>query len=196
MLFVRAMLSIVFGYIQRITTEKTNVKIIHMARLEASKKITRLPMTYFEKEPAGKISARITHDVNGLMVLYRAVVNIVLYAGLSFITAYVGMFYLDYRLALLSFVVYPLILLWVRYFSKTLNKIATKVNELSSQIVAQINEIINGISILQVFNYKKPTIDKFNDLSKRYMNEQLNEVKLHTTLGWNMINLIRALLPH
>ena len=193
-LFLRALLSIIFGYIQRITTEQTNVRIVHAARSEAAMKISRLPMSYFEGEPAGKTSARITHDVNGLMELYRAVVNIVLYAGLSFVTAYVGMFYLDYRLALLSFFAYPLILLWIKYFSKTLNKIATKVNEFRSQIVASINEIINGISILQIFNYKKPTIERFNKLSKSYMNEQLEEVKLHTSLGWNMINLIRGFI--
>lgn len=194
LLFGRALLSIIFSYIQRVTTEKTNAKITHDVRLEAAKKVSRLPMSYFEQEPAGKTSARITHDVNGLMELYRAVVNIVLYAGLSFFTAYIGMFYLDYRLALLSFLAYPLIIVWVVYFSKTLNKIATRVNEFSSQIVAQINEIINGISILQVFNYKKPTIDSFDKLSKTYMNEQLKEVKLHTTLGWNMINFIRGLI--
>jgi len=193
-LFLRALLSIIFGYIQRITTEQTNVRIVHAARSEAAMKISRLPMSYFEGEPAGKTSARITHDVNGLMELYRAVVNIVLYAGLSFVTAYVGMFYLDYRLALLSFFAFPLILLWIKYFSKTLNKIATKVNEFRSQIVASINEIINGISILQIFNYKKPTIERFNKLSKSYMNEQLEEVKLHTSLGWNMINLIRGFI--
>jgi ATP-binding cassette subfamily B protein len=194
LLFGRAILSIIVSYIQRISTEKTNVTIIRAARLEAAKKLTRLPMSYFEAEPAGKTSARITHDVNGLMDLYRAVVNIVLYAGLSFIFAYVGMFYLDYRLALISFLFYPLILIWIKFFSKRLNKIATKVNEFSSLIVATINEIINGISILQIFNYKKQTIENFDELSQSYMDEQLNEVKLHTTLGWNMINLIRGLV--
>src|SRR5690554_7169762 len=105
--------------------------------------------------------------------------NLVLNASMAIVFAYIGMFYLDKNLALWTFIIFPLVYLWVKYFVKSLNLIAVKVNEQRSLITAEINEIINGISILQVFNYEEETITKFNKLSKSYMKEQLKENRLH-----------------
>ena len=59
-------------------------------------------------------------------------------------------------------------------------------------LTAKINEVINGIQILQIFNFKKQTVDEFNEINSEYTKEQLKDVKLSTTLGWNMINVLRA----
>ena len=158
------------------------------------KSIERLPIKYFEAEPTGKMASRITSDVDGMIILYRQATNVLMNAILSFILAYVGMFYLDPKLALLSFIVYPLAYIWIRFFLARLKRIAEKVNELRSLLVGKINEIINGINILQIFNFKKQTISEFNDLNKKYVSEQMNEVKLHITTGWNMIGIVRGII--
>ncbi|MGD9887428.1 MAG: ABC transporter ATP-binding protein [Bacilli bacterium] len=193
-LFVKSIIVIFGTYAQRISTNRVVSLIARDARTDAMSSVERLPIKYFEAEPAGKMSARITHDVDGMIGLYRLTVNVMAYAILSFIFAYVGMFILDAKLALLTFIAYPFIYLWVRYFLKHLHKIAEKVNELRSLMTAKINEIINGINILQIFNFKKPTIKEFNTINKDFTNEQMQEVKLHLTTGWNLINIIRGLI--
>lgn len=194
LLFVRLLFSIIFTYIQRITASMVNINIVRDARLEAVTALQSLPITYYESEPAGKIANRIIMDANGIMGLFSTFINLVVNASLSVIFAYIGMFILDPKLALFTFLAFPLIYVWMKYFTTLLNKIATKVNELSSLITASVNEIINGISILQIFNYKKQTADNFDLLSKEFMDEQLKEVKLHLSLGWNMINLLRGIV--
>lgn len=158
------------------------------------KSVERLPISYFESEPAGKMAARITRDVDGMISLYRLTVNVLLNTVLSFVLAYVGMFYLNWKLALLTFVIYPLVYIWVRYFLKHLKNLAEKVNELRSMLTAKINEIINGIHILQIFNFKKQTVKEFNVVNENFKNEQLKEVKLHITAGWNMIGILRGVI--
>ena len=192
LLFVRSVLSITFSYIQRLCNNKIISHIAQEGRTVAFRATERLPIAYFESEPAGKMASRITRDVDGMINCYRTLVNVVFNCVLNFVFAYVGMFILDYKLALLTFLVYPFIYLWVRFFLKALRRIAEKVNELRSLITAKINEIINGINILQIFNYKKQTIDEFDELNKTYIKEQLSEVKLHATLGYNLVNVIRA----
>ena len=161
-------------------------------RTRAFKNIEFLPISYFEEEPAGKMATRITKDVDGMIIMYRQLLLLFATAILSFILAYVGMFILNYKLALLTFIAYPIIYLWVRFFLKKLKNIAERVNESRSLLTAKINEVINGIQILQVFNFKKQTVDEFNQINDDYRKEQLKEVKLSTTLGWNMINIMRA----
>ncbi|HHT55281.1 MAG TPA: ABC transporter ATP-binding protein [Acholeplasma sp.] len=194
LLAVRLLLQIIFSYIQRITTAHINVNIVRDARIDAVTSLQRMPISYFEEEPAGKIANRIINDVGGMMGLFSTLMNLVLNASMAIVLAYIGMFYLDKNLALWTFIIFPLVYLWVKYFVKSLNLIAVKVNEQRSLITAEINEIINGISILQVFNYEEETITKFNKLSKSYMKEQLKENRLHLGIGWNMIRLIGSLV--
>jgi len=194
LLLGRSVLSIIASYIQTISNNKVVTHIAQQGRTDAMKSIERLPIKYFEAEPTGKMASRITSDVDGMIILYRQATNVLMNAILSFILAYVGMFYLDPKLALLSFIVYPLAYIWIRFFLARLKKIAEKVNELRSLLVGKINEIINGINILQIFNFKKQTISEFNDLNKKYVTEQMNEVKLHITTGWNMIGIVRGII--
>ncbi|MDD4212440.1 MAG: ABC transporter ATP-binding protein [Bacilli bacterium] len=193
-LFLRSILVIIGTYIQHISTNRVVSLIARDARTAAMKSVERLPIKYFEAEPAGKMAARITHDVDGMIAMYRLSVNAVISTIFSFVLAYVGMFILDVKLALLTFIIYPLIYIWVRFFLKRLRKIAEKVNELRSLLTAKINEIINGINILQIFNFQKQTVKEFNQINEGFKNEQLKEVKLHITAGWNMIGIIRAII--
>ena len=70
-------------------------------RINGIKAIERLPIAEFEKEPAGKMASRITRDVDGILVMYTQILNLFFSAILSFVFAYVGMFHLDTKLALL-----------------------------------------------------------------------------------------------
>ena len=137
---------------------------------------------------------RITNDVNGILVMYRQILNLFFSAILSFVFAYIGMFYLDTKLALLTLLFYPLVYIWVRLFLKLLKKIAEKVNESSSLLTSKINEIINGINILQIFNFKEKTIKEFNVINEEYRSEQLKDAKVSLIGGWNMLNVLRGLI--
>src|SRR5690606_5688241 len=59
LLTVRFFLQTIFTYIQRITTSMINVNIVRDARQDAVRSLQKMPMTYFETEPAGKIANRI-----------------------------------------------------------------------------------------------------------------------------------------
>ncbi|HAX02611.1 MAG: ABC transporter permease [Tenericutes bacterium GWC2_34_14] len=194
LLTIRFFLQTIFTYIQRITTSMINVNIVRDARKDAVKALQKMPMTYFETEPAGKIANRIISDVAGMMNLFSTIMNLLVNASLAVIFAYIGMFYLDARLALMTFLIFPVVYVWLKFFTKRLNKIAVKVNEQSSMITAQLNEIINGINILQIFNFRKQTEDRFNNLSNEFMQEKVKENILHLSIGWNMIRLIGALV--
>lgn len=194
LLTIRFFLQTIFTYIQRITTSMINVNIVRDARKDAVKSLQKMSMTYYETEPAGKIANRIISDVGGMMNLFSTIMNLLINASLAVVFAYIGMFYLDTKLALLTFIIFPIVYVWLRFFTKKLTKIAVKVNEQNSMLTAQLNEIINGIHILQIFNFRKKTEDKFNQLSNEYMQEKLKENILHLSIGWNMIRLIGALV--
>lgn len=191
-IFIKTILTIVCGFLQAFSINKVINYLANEGRTRAFKNVEYLPISHFESEPAGKMATRITKDVDGMIIMYRQLLLLFATAILSFILAYVGMFVLDYKLALITFIAYPFVYFWIRFFLKKLKSIAVKVNESRSLLTAKINEVINGIQILQVFNFKKQTVSEFNQINEDYRKEQLKEVKLNTILGWNMINILRA----
>ena len=193
-LFLKSVLTIVCNFIQQMCTNRSINRIVMEERIKGMKAIESLPIMEFEKEPAGKLANRITNDVNGILTMYRQILNLFFSAILSFIFAYVGMFYLDTKLALLTLLFYPLVFIWVKLFLKILKKIAEKVNESSSLLTSKINEIINGINILQIFNFKEKTIKEFNEINEEYRTEQLKDAKVSLCGGWNMLNVLRGLI--
>lgn len=192
LLVLRYFLQIAFLYIQRTATSHITINIIKDARIDAIKALTLLPMDRFEKEPAGKIANRIINDVNGINSLFNILMNLMVNATLAVVFAYIGMFYLNWQLSLITFVLYPIIYIWLKAFIKRLRRSAEKTNESRSMITAQLNEIINGIGILQVYNYKDETIETFNQVSNEFRREQLKESRLHLGMGWNLIRLLGA----
>jgi ATP-binding cassette subfamily B protein len=194
LLFIRLILQIIFTYIQRVSSAMITVNMVRDARKDAVRSLQRMPMSYFESEPSGKIANRVISDVGGMMGLFSTIMNLLVNASLAVIFAYIGMFYLNATLAFFTFVFFPLVYVWLRFFVKRLNKLAVKVNENSSMITAQLNEIINGISILQIFNFRKTIEDKFDRLSFDTQKEILKEQHLHLSIGWNMIRLVGALV--
>ncbi|MCI5938547.1 MAG: ABC transporter ATP-binding protein/permease [Acholeplasmataceae bacterium] len=194
LLFLEIVLAILFSYFQQMSTNRVINYLARDGRTLAMQAVERLPISVFESEPAGKMASRITTDVDGLIILYRQIINLFTNALLSFTFAYVGMFLLDYKLALLSFVIYPLVFIWIKFFLKKLKVVAERFNETRSMLTAKINEIINGIHILQIFNFKKQTIEEFDNLNEKYRRDQLSDVKLSITAGWNLINVLKGLI--
>ena len=193
-LFIKSVLTIACNFLQQMCTNRSVNRIVMEERLKGMKAIERLPISEFEQEPAGKTANRITNDVNGILTMYRQILNLFFSAILSFVFAYVGMFYLDTKLALLTLLFYPFVFIWVKLFLKLLKKIAEKVNESSSLLTSKINEIINGINILQIFNFKDKTIKEFNEINEEYRTEQLKDAKVNLMGGWNMLNVLRGLI--
>ena len=194
LLGIRFFLQIIFTYIQRITTSMINVNIVRDARTEAVTALQHMPMSYFESEPAGKVANRILSDTGGMMQLFSTLMNLVVNATFAVVFAYIGMFYLNVTLALYTFIAFPFIYVWLRFFMKRLKRIAERVSEKASLITAQLNEMINGIQILQIFNFKKKTEDDFNELSLSFNADKTKENLLHLSIGWNLIRLVGALV--
>jgi ATP-binding cassette, subfamily B, multidrug efflux pump len=194
LLLGRFILQILFTYLQRITTAMINVNMVRDARKDAVQSLQRMPMAYFESEPSGKIANRVISDVGGMMGLFSTMMNLLVNASLAVIFAYIGMFYLNATLAFITFAFFPLVYVWLKFFVGRLNKVAVKVSENTSMMTAQLNEIINGISILQIFNFRQSIEAKYDALSKETQKEMLKEQKLHLSIGWNLIRLIGALV--
>ncbi len=193
MLLLRPLLSAGFGYIQRICSSIATIKITRDGREDAAECIHKMPIKYFEEEPVGKTAARISQDISGITLMLDKILNLGFSATFSFVMAYYFMFKLDTQLALATFILLPLYMVWIFFFTKNINTHAVKINELGSLITAKLNENINGVNIIKAFNFENGAMKSFNKINEDFVDESMKEVKLHVTFGWNLINFLKGL---
>lgn len=187
-------ISIVASYIQRVSGAMLTVNATRDIRMDAIRKFEYIDIGIIESEPVGKTANRLLADSMGVSMLYTSTVNIFISSVLAVAFSFVGMYLLSPKAATVCLIIIPIMIIWVRIFTQKINVIAEKVNETNSRIVGRMNEIINGISILKIFNSEMMTVDGFRELNDQYVGEKIEEVDLHLSQGWNGINLFQGLV--
>ena len=118
---VIAVVILVFRYLHTVAFTTSSMRLTLDMRKSAFEKLNRLPISYFSKEPKGKTVTKIIYDSEGVRGIYQVVVQI-FSALVSLLIIYVGFFALDYRLALLTFLAFPIIYLWMTVYRKAVNR--------------------------------------------------------------------------
>lgn len=170
-------LSFIFNISQTWILQKTGQSIIHTVRKELYAHIQSLSSRYFDLTPVGKLVTRVTNDVEALNEMYSGILvrlfrNIIKIIGLA-----VVMLLMDWRLALVSFVLLPV----VSVLTVVFRKIARETYRLARTRLTDINtflsENISGMRIIQIFGREQRKFEEFDDknqkLFKAYYREML-----------------------
>ncbi len=162
--------------VQYMLLQSTGQKIIYEIRNQLFDHMQHLSMKFFDTTPVGKIVTRITNDVESLNELYaniliRLIRNVMKIIGLA-----VVMLVLDVRMALVSFIMVPLIAVLTVVF-KTISK---KAYQLAKTKVAALNtflsENISGMKIIQIFNREARKYQEFCDKSEELYRANYREM--------------------
>lgn len=181
---------IVLRYFQHVLFLTASMRLTLDIRDDAFKKLNKLPMKYFISEPSGKIVTKITSDSEGVRGLYEVIFSI-LTAAISLIMVYVELFKVNWKLALLTLVATPLILLWMTVYRKINNKYHHRIREMNSIINASMAQYVDGMPIIQQFNKENKMTNEYDDLLKTNYNNKMNALKINSIFGGELLLLIQ-----
>lgn len=159
------LLSLIFNVTQTWVLQKTGQRIILTVRKELYAHIQSLSSRYFDLTPVGKLVTRVTNDVDALDEMYSGILvrlfrNIVKIIGLATV-----MLVLDWRLALLSFILLPIVaaltVIFRRIARATYRVTRTKLTDLNTFL----SENISGMRIIQIFGREERKYEEFGDKS-------------------------------
>ncbi|MDU7537687.1 MAG: ABC transporter ATP-binding protein, partial [Peptostreptococcaceae bacterium] len=154
--------------------------------------LQKLPFTYYDNRPHGKILVRVVNYINSLSdLLSNGFVNLV--ADIfSIILTMVFMFVLDTRLALVSLIGVP-ILMSIMYPLKALQRKAhQKLSTKQSNMNAYVSESINGMRVTQAFAHEEESMRVNEHVCQEYSNAWLGAVKLNF-LVWPIMDNVATL---
>ena len=182
----------IFSYIQEILLNTVGQKVMFDIRTEIFTKLQRQEVAYYDKNPVGRIITRLTNDVDALNELFTSGVIDVL-GDLVIIFAIVGMmFYLDWKLALVSLLTIPLLFAATNWFRKRARIGFDKVRTRNAKLNAFLQEYISGAQTVQLFNAEERAQRRFAEINDDYRNANIETIYYYS-IFYPMVDFISTI---
>lgn len=184
----------VMSYYTKIVLVSAGTKAVQKMRHDVFNHVQNLPIKYFDNLPAGKVVARITNDTESILQLFAEVIPAFL-VGMLTIFGIVGIvFYVHFWTGIIMLIFIPVMIIWGVLYKKYSNDNNHIKRERNSDMNAMINESINGMPIIQVFNREAQIKGEFDKINDEYYDSAKGLVKLDSLTGENLANTIRSIV--
>ena len=148
-------------------------------RIELFEHLQRLSLGYYERNRTGAIVSRITNDVEALDLLVTDGVSSLVQNTLVLGGTVIFMFLLDWRLALATLVILPLMGLATAWFRSRSNHAYRRVRERLGLVTATLAEDIAGMRVVQSFTREPTSQTTFRGVNQRYRDSNYETVVLN-----------------
>ncbi|MFE1244399.1 ABC transporter ATP-binding protein [Fictibacillus sp. NPDC058756] len=186
-------LSATVNYIQFVLFQSVALDIIQTLRIQVFSKVHSLGLKFFDRTPVGSLVSRITNDTEAVKDLYVSVLSTFV-QNIVFLFGIFGfMFYLNVKLAVFCLGILPFIICIMWLYRKYSSKSFYEMREKLSQLNAKLNESLQGMSIVQVFNQQKRLREEFAKVNNEHNDAQMKNIKYNGLLLRPAVDLIYML---
>jgi ATP-binding cassette subfamily B multidrug efflux pump len=166
----------VFNLLQIYVLSYAGQTIIYNIRQLLFTHLQKMPLSYFDKNPIGRLVTRVTNDTETLNDMYTNVLVTLLKDFAILFGTLVIMFQLNVKLTLVILSIMPFVVLLTVVFRKRIRKVYRNIRVTLAKINSAISENISGMRIIQMFSREKQNFDKFNETGKEYYKAAMSEV--------------------
>ncbi len=179
-------------YVQRILTAWLGQRIMYDLRREIFRKLQRLDLRYYDRNPVGRLITRITSDVETLNELFAS--GIVTVFGDVFTLAFIvaAMLQMDWKLALVAFSVLPFVAWTAFVFRARVRDAYRDIRVRLARINSFLHERFTGIRVVQLFNREETEAREHHRVNMDYLQAHLRSITYYA-LFFPVIELFTAI---
>lgn len=167
-----------FGYLQSNIMTAVEQSLIRDLRGDLYRHIHQLPLAYFTNERTGNLISRIMNDVNVVnsgisatfFTLIREPLLVLVYLCIALV--------LSWKLTLIAFVVFPLVLLVIAGIGRRVHKESGLVQEKMADLTSVLHETITGVKVVKAFGMEQFENRKFSKENDGYLNTILRITRI------------------
>ncbi len=163
------LLTFVLQFAQTFAMQLVGQKVMYDLRKQVFEHLQRLQMSHFDRNPVGRLVTRVTTDIDVLNDMFASGVVAVFGDFFTLVSIMAVMLKLDWRLALLTFAVLPLIVVATALFRRAVRESYRQIRLAIARINAYLQEHITGMSVLQLFNREEKSFDEFEKINGAYL---------------------------
>ncbi len=150
-------------------------------------RVLSLPLSFFDKRPAGVLLTRLTNDIDALgEVIGAGIVTIVLDI-LMVIGCLAAMFYLDVELTILTLIASPILMGLIELVRRRLKNLYLTIRDSIASVNAYLSEQIDGVEILQLFGGEERAEMQFDVRNLKYRNASM-ESNIYDSLMFALVD--------
>ncbi len=142
--------------------------VIRDIRKQLFAHLLRFKMKYYDKSSVGLLVTRAVNDMERIGEIFSSGLFEIVSDLLKMVVITIVMFVIDWRLALISYVMMPLILYMTRWFQKSMKSAFVEVRKQVANLNSFVQERISGIKIVQLFTQEKQEFEKFKEINEKH----------------------------
>ena len=182
----------IFYYGQNYLMSYVGQHVVIDIRTEVFKKLQRLSMAFYDKNKTGTIMSYVTNDVNALQgAMVENTIELVT-EGFILIGSICAMVYLDWKLTVVTFCTFPIVLWFMDFFGKKIRSSGGQIQEATADITSVLQESVSSARVVKSFVREGYEIERFEKENEANFTANMRNAKYMATLT-PVIELVAAL---
>lgn len=161
---------------QTLLLQYTGQKVIYNIRQEVFEHTQALSLRFYDINPVGKITTRLTNDVEALSEMFSSILVKLFKNSIKIIGLATVMLSINFKLALLAFAVLPFVVIITIIFKKVSRKTYRVTRTKIAMLNAYLAEHISGMKVIQIFTREQLKYDEFKQKSTELYNANYREM--------------------
>lgn len=184
-------LRLVFSYFQVVLLNTVGQYVMFDLRREIYDKLQHQEVSYYDRNPVGRIMTRLTADVDALNELFTSGVTDLLGDLVMIAVILAVMFYMDWRLTLITLLTVPMLFAATTWFRKGARKGFDLVRIKIARIYSFLQEHFSGAQTVQIFNAEAKSLRRFNRINDEHRQANIDTIYYYAVF-FPLVDLIGA----
>lgn len=167
-----------FDYGQAYLMNFVGLRVVADIRQGLYDHLQNLSLSFFTRTPTGVLISRITNDVNLVQGSVSNAITGLIKDTVTILGLTAVVFYRDWKLGLIAFIIFPIAIIPIKEFGKRLRKFSRKGLQRMGSLTTFLHETITGNRIVKAFNMEEYEKRRFAEENERYFKIFLKRVKI------------------
>jgi ATP-binding cassette subfamily B multidrug efflux pump len=166
-------------YGQTLLTAYIGQRVMYDLRMQIFGHLQRLSISFFDRNPVGRLMTRVTSDVETLNELFSSGLVTVFGDVFTLIAIMTMMLVVDWRLALVTFSVIPLVWLTAMIFRRRVREAFRDIRTRLARLNAYLQERLSGMRVVQLFGREADSAARFGALNREHLEAHLRSITIY-----------------
>jgi ATP-binding cassette subfamily B protein/subfamily B ATP-binding cassette protein MsbA len=166
------------NYAQIYFSQYAGQQFMHGIRHTVFVKLQKLHLAFFDRNPVGRLVTRATNDVEAINEAFTQVFTQFFKDILLLVGIIIVMLWINVHLALIAFLVIPVLTIVTFYFRVRARGIYRKVRIRLAQVNATLQENLSGMRVIKIFSQEKENLKQFDEVNLEYLRVNIHQVLL------------------
>jgi ATP-binding cassette subfamily B multidrug efflux pump len=187
-----ALLEFACEYGQALLTSWIGQRVMADLRRQLFVKLQRLSIPFFDVNPVGRLMTRVTQDVETLNEVFSSGLVTVFGDVFTLVAIMVMMLVTEWRLALVAFLVIPLVVFTVALFRRQVRSAFRDIRLRLARLNSYLQEQLSGMRVVQLFSRERRSAETFDTINREHLEAHLRSITAYA-LFFPAIELLTAL---